>query len=41
MKTHKEVITKWKGKNVNEKGYRPECVAWAKKYCEEMGYPIQ
>ena len=39
--THKEILKKWIGKKVYETpelGY--QCVAWAKKYCEEKWTPI-
>lgn len=38
---HREILKKWIGKRVFETpklGY--QCVAWAKKYCEEKGTPI-
>lgn len=38
---HNEVIKKWMGKNYIEPWMNTaECVAWSKKYCQEMGYPI-
>lgn len=33
---HKEVTQKYYGTNVNESGYKPECVAWVKIYCNKM-----
>lgn len=38
---HAEVMKKYYGTNVNEKGYNPECVAFVKTYCKERGYPIK
>lgn len=39
---HSETLQKWMGKNYKEPWMRTaECVAWAKKYCEERGYPIK
>lgn len=40
--THKEVMEVWIGKNYAETpelGY--QCVAYAKLYCKERGYPIK
>lgn len=39
---HSEILQKWMGKNYIEPWMKTaECVAWAKKYCEERGYPIK
>ena len=39
--THSQIITKWLGKKYAEsKELGNQCVAWAKKYCEESGHPI-
>lgn len=40
--THLETLKKWIGKTYAETpqlGF--QCVAWAKKYCQERGYPIK
>mgnify|MGYP002359057077 FL=1 len=40
--THSEVIAKWLGKNYAEaSNLWFQCVAWAKKYCQERWYPIK
>ena len=39
---HNEILQKWIGKNYIEPWMKTaECVAWAKKYCQERGYPIK
>ena len=39
---HSEITKKWYGKNYVEKWMKTaECVAWAKKYCDERWYPIE
>lgn len=40
--THKEVISQWIWKNYIEPWMKTaECVAWAKKYCNQRWYPIK
>lgn len=39
---HSEAVEKWRWKNYIETGMKKwECVAWAKKYCKERGFPIK